>query len=740
MVLSLFSFPVQAEEKGFFDNSIILLVDSPKCYVNGELKPVGDVAPTIVNDRTLVPVRFLTESFGGTVEWDGATRTATLTYGSDTIDVPIDQNKIVVNGEEKALDVGASIIDDRTMLPVRAISEALGKTVGYDSGIISLTDNDVEDYDKNEPYAKRTMDAIRKKLSLERDGKTISVPTKFSFGALDASSGVLTFSEKDLPYVSKTDSYAVCGNIYIEDLTIKKISETERKMTFDAYNYDYVYGIAEVYDENDNLKSYKMISPFGGMWTSLSEYGVAVYNLGVGISDWVKTGNSAYFTYRNETQTTHTPIEVIVPKNGYVLVTANPSMSERLSAYDVAEVTTKTISLALSSISGLKDKDAAGTFVAALQDELTGTISDALIENPKLYSEIVLLLSGDADPANSDKNAKELAKKLINVLEKSGVDILENAEEIAADLLAGSGEAVLKEVASLFVDGGIGTALDAMSMINSGADFVCLVLDLQYSVSKGSLVLKLQTDDLKVYTGTAKLAGKTITGTKSGFIYTNSLGETKTLVSGDFEYDNFVTDGNDLYYYDVNTLAIYHINIEKGTREKVSNVFQNFNSYYRPQDGWSKEDCYSGGRIEAYHNGKLYFEECGGFETFPTSIIDVKTGAYQLTPLRNVGRYGFYKDKFFYMIQTGSFDLSPMYIANTDGTGSRLYKENVWRFLVCDNILYVCAGVSTSYTDYDKGNVYAINLDDNSETLIYENIKASTGFEPFVLNYHAANH
>lgn len=105
--------------------------------------------PTIVNDRTLVPVRFITESLGGAVEWNGAAATATLDCDGNIIDVPIGKDKIIVNGEEKSLDVGAQLISDRTMLPLRAIGEALGKEVEYDEGFISLSDTDVENYDEN---------------------------------------------------------------------------------------------------------------------------------------------------------------------------------------------------------------------------------------------------------------------------------------------------------------------------------------------------------------------------------------------------------------------------------------------------------------------------------------------------------------------------------------------------------------------------------------------------------------
>ena len=89
MLISLLPANVMAAEKDFFENSIILLVNSPMCYANGEIKSVGDVSPTIINDRTLVPVRFLTESFGGVAEWNSETKTATLRCENTVNDVPI---------------------------------------------------------------------------------------------------------------------------------------------------------------------------------------------------------------------------------------------------------------------------------------------------------------------------------------------------------------------------------------------------------------------------------------------------------------------------------------------------------------------------------------------------------------------------------------------------------------------------------------------------------------------------
>ena len=121
---------------------LVLQLDNQKASVNGEIKTM-DVVPQVVEGRTLVPVRFLAESVGAEVAWDDATRTVTLTTtDSKVITIVIDEAKLTVDGTEVALDVPASIIDSRTMLPLRAIVEALGKYVHWDNDnrLIVITD------------------------------------------------------------------------------------------------------------------------------------------------------------------------------------------------------------------------------------------------------------------------------------------------------------------------------------------------------------------------------------------------------------------------------------------------------------------------------------------------------------------------------------------------------------------------------------------------------------------------
>ncbi len=91
-----------------------------------------DVMPVIENGRTLVPMRGIFEALGAEVEWDDTTKTVTGKKDSISVSLQIGNTEAKVNGEAKTLDVPASIISSRTMVPVRFISESLGCKVDWD--------------------------------------------------------------------------------------------------------------------------------------------------------------------------------------------------------------------------------------------------------------------------------------------------------------------------------------------------------------------------------------------------------------------------------------------------------------------------------------------------------------------------------------------------------------------------------------------------------------------------------
>ncbi len=115
--------------------------DEIKVFVNGD-KVKFDQKPFIENSRTLVPMRAIFEALDAEVIWNGEGRTITVTKGKSSIFLKIDSNKMLVNGKEKTIDVPAKIVGNRTLVPLRAISEALNSDVEWypDSKTILIND------------------------------------------------------------------------------------------------------------------------------------------------------------------------------------------------------------------------------------------------------------------------------------------------------------------------------------------------------------------------------------------------------------------------------------------------------------------------------------------------------------------------------------------------------------------------------------------------------------------------
>jgi len=91
-----------------------------------------DSPPVIQDGRLQVPIRPIAEAMGATLEWDQSTQTAVLTLGIKEVRIIIDQKTAYVDGEPVTLDVPAQIIDGRTMVPLRFISQGLGAEVSWD--------------------------------------------------------------------------------------------------------------------------------------------------------------------------------------------------------------------------------------------------------------------------------------------------------------------------------------------------------------------------------------------------------------------------------------------------------------------------------------------------------------------------------------------------------------------------------------------------------------------------------
>lgn len=98
--------------------------------INGEGKKM-DAKPFIKNDRTLVPLRFIVEAIGGEVNWDNDNRLVTVNSKGKTIELPIDSKTIKIDGKDVNIDQAAIIKGDRTFVPIRFIAENLDMFVNY---------------------------------------------------------------------------------------------------------------------------------------------------------------------------------------------------------------------------------------------------------------------------------------------------------------------------------------------------------------------------------------------------------------------------------------------------------------------------------------------------------------------------------------------------------------------------------------------------------------------------------
>ena len=100
--------------------------------ING-IKIAFDQTPIIKENRTLVPLRAIFEAMNATVDWNDATKTVTSTKGNTSVSMTIGQDIFYKNGEVIQLDVPAQIVGGRTLIPVRAIAESFDCEVKWDS-------------------------------------------------------------------------------------------------------------------------------------------------------------------------------------------------------------------------------------------------------------------------------------------------------------------------------------------------------------------------------------------------------------------------------------------------------------------------------------------------------------------------------------------------------------------------------------------------------------------------------
>lgn len=116
-------------------DAIIIQIENYAAVANDLLEWIDKdnkkVVPYIKENRTMVPLRYIAEKLGAEVGYDEEKREVSITLGEDVFKVVIDDTKYTLNGEEYPLDAPAEIVENRTFVPLRVISEAFNKKVNW---------------------------------------------------------------------------------------------------------------------------------------------------------------------------------------------------------------------------------------------------------------------------------------------------------------------------------------------------------------------------------------------------------------------------------------------------------------------------------------------------------------------------------------------------------------------------------------------------------------------------------
>ena len=122
----------QAAEKT--EKKVVFVIDNKAYSINGHPMTL-DEAPYIKSSRTMLPLRAVAESLDMNVDWNGVTRTVTLTSkdGKDSVILTIGNTTMLVNGKKVTLDSAPEIKGGRTFLPVALVANAVGAKTDWDA-------------------------------------------------------------------------------------------------------------------------------------------------------------------------------------------------------------------------------------------------------------------------------------------------------------------------------------------------------------------------------------------------------------------------------------------------------------------------------------------------------------------------------------------------------------------------------------------------------------------------------
>lgn len=228
---------------------------------------VFDQNPTIIDGHTLVPVRAVFEQAGAVVDWNQETQTASIARGNYTVTIKYGDNALYKNGERVELEVAATMINNRILIPVRAIAEAMDFAVTWDGHhsmvLVSTTGKPYRPYaflktgfrtleDAAEFYSNGA--ALETGIDLDNDGTPETIEFAGSTDLSIVSEPVLKIN--DIDYTASLGSLTSVYSVAVVDLdendNVKEIVISENGDTLTARFYRYENGILKTL-ANDNV-------------------------------------------------------------------------------------------------------------------------------------------------------------------------------------------------------------------------------------------------------------------------------------------------------------------------------------------------------------------------------------------------------------------------------------------------------------------------------------------------------
>ncbi len=208
-------------------------------FLDGE-QLTFDVEPTLESGRTLVPMRVIFEALGATVNWDNDTFTAIAVKDDLTIKITIDDMKLYKNDEVIELDVPARLINGRTLVPARAVSEGMGAKVDWDqeNWKVIITTKEVEapkKYDFNQ-----LSEADREKLDQSITGIRYSFE-QYVLPSMIFNDEIKASIKGKTSYIREAVDYAWWANVADAVINIQMSSDSE-------YNFDDIVSDEEFLD------------------------------------------------------------------------------------------------------------------------------------------------------------------------------------------------------------------------------------------------------------------------------------------------------------------------------------------------------------------------------------------------------------------------------------------------------------------------------------------------------------